>query len=140
MGARGLVCGITRATRPAHLARAAFEGVGHRITDLLEAYVAATGEAPDPLLIDGGGSSSPWFLQLVADLSGLPVTRAPIPEATARGAALVAGLAVEVFPGLPTLPPPRGSRVLRFRPGLSDREREQRRAAWQKALARARGP
>ena len=46
---------------------------------------------------DGGAAASDLLLQFQADLLGVPVTRAGQPEATAFGAAWLAGLATGVW-------------------------------------------
>ena len=44
-----------------------------------------------------------WFLQCQADVLGLPVLQAPQSEATALGAAFLAGLRAGVWPDLESL-------------------------------------
>jgi len=95
--ARGGIFGITRGTTAAHIARATLEGIAFQVADLYEAEVADTGVVPDGLRADGGAAASDLLLQFQADLLGLPVTRAAQPEATAFGAAWLAGLATGVW-------------------------------------------
>ena len=49
----------------------------------------------------GGGASSPWFMQLHADLTGLPVEVVGQSEPGTFGAALLAGVGCGVYPDLP---------------------------------------
>ena len=53
--------------------------------------------APAEVRADGGAAASDLLLQFQADLLGVPVTRAGQPEATAFGAAWLAGLATGVW-------------------------------------------
>jgi glycerol kinase len=92
-GARGALLGLTRGSGRAELARAAFEGIAQRCTDVCEAFPVATG----PVRVDGGLAQSDFLVQSLADFSGREVLRAREVEATALGAALLAGLATGVF-------------------------------------------
>ncbi|MFV0309630.1 MAG: FGGY family carbohydrate kinase [Desertimonas sp.] len=96
-GARGSLFGLTRGTERGHVVRAVLEGVAQRGADLVMAAEADTGLAVDSLRVDGGMSQNPTFVQAVADATGRPVEVSPTPEATTRGAAFLAGLAVGRF-------------------------------------------
>ncbi len=99
--ARGLICGLTSDTSVAHLARAALESVAYQTLDLLAALAAGSGRAPATTLrIDGGMAGNDWFCQFLADILELPVERPSLLEATARGAAFLAGLGAGLYPGL----------------------------------------
>ncbi|HEX6312708.1 MAG TPA: FGGY family carbohydrate kinase, partial [Acidimicrobiia bacterium] len=93
-GARGTVLGLTRGTGRAELVRAVLEGVAHRATDLVEAAEHDSGIAVPRVRVDGGMSANPTFVQLLADVSQRVVEVSPVLEATALGAAFLAGLAV----------------------------------------------
>jgi len=94
--ARGALLGLTRGTTPAHVARATLDGIACQVADLAAA-AADAGAAPLELRADGGASASDLLLQTQADLTGVPVVRAAQTEATAVGAAQLAGLAVGVW-------------------------------------------
>jgi len=70
------------------------EGVAHRGADLVEAAEADTGHSIPVVRVDGGMTDNPTFVQALADATGRPVEVSPVREATARGAALLAALAV----------------------------------------------
>ena len=74
--------------------RAVLEGIAHRGTDLVEAAEADAGVSIPTLRVDGGMTDNPTFVQALADASQRPVEISPVREATALGAALMAGLAV----------------------------------------------
>jgi glycerol kinase len=95
--ARGGIFGLTRGTTAAHIARATLEGIAFQVADLYEAEAEGAGVAPDEVRADGGAAASDLLLQFQADLLGVPVTRAGQPEATAFGAAWLAGLATGVW-------------------------------------------
>ena len=97
--ARGAIFGLTRDSGPADLARAALEASAHQTADLLEA-MRADGIPSDALRMDGGMAANNWFARRLADITGLPVERARVTEATAWGAAGLAGLQAGVFGSL----------------------------------------
>ncbi|MGH9275552.1 MAG: FGGY-family carbohydrate kinase, partial [Acidimicrobiales bacterium] len=93
-GARGTLLGVTRGTGRPQLVRAVLEGVAHTGADLVDAAEADTGRTIERLRIDGGMSDNPTFVQALADAARRPVELSPEREATTRGAAFLAGLAV----------------------------------------------
>ncbi len=95
--ARGGIFGLTRGTTAAHVARATLEGIAFQVADLYRAEADGAGVAPAEVRADGGAAASDLLLQFQADLLGVPVTRAGQPEATAFGAAWLAGLATGVW-------------------------------------------
>src|SRR5262249_23509758 len=54
--ARGLICGISRDTTVAHLARATLEGIAFQIADLAEAMTQDRGQPLTRLRVDGGAA------------------------------------------------------------------------------------
>jgi glycerol kinase len=89
-GARGGFFGVTRGTTKAHLVRAVLEGIAQRGADLVDAAQRETGHVLGELRVDGGMTANRFFVQCVADFTGLPTTVSSEREATARGAALMA--------------------------------------------------
>ena len=130
--ARGTLFGLTRATSVADLARATLEGVAYQVADLIAAMNADLRTPPADLRVDGGMARSDPFLQFQADALGRPVARAGQSESTALGAAFLAavgaGLADEKK--LSALM----SAATRFEPKMPAAEREQKLAAWRKAV------
>jgi glycerol kinase len=134
--ARGALFGLTRATGPADLARAALEAVAYQTRDLIEAMRAdwaGTGETV--LRVDGGMVASDWTMQFLADMLGAPVDRPVVAETTALGAAYLAGCAAGVCPT-----PEEFSRAWalqrRFSPRMAADERERRYLGWRDAVRR----
>jgi glycerol kinase len=95
--ARGAVLGITRGTTRAHLARAVVEAMAWQTRDVVDAMTAAAGRPLVELRVDGGASVMDVLCQFQADVLGVPVRRAAIPETTALGAAFLAGLGVGIW-------------------------------------------
>lgn len=92
--ARGVIAGLTGFVGKGHLARAVLEAVCYQTREVLEAMNGESGAPILGLKVDGGMTINNTFMQLQADIAGLPVTRAPVSETTALGAAYAAGLAV----------------------------------------------
>jgi glycerol kinase len=99
-GARGLICGITRGTTAAHIARAALEGIAFQIHDILEAMTRDRGRPIRQLKVDGGAAENDLLMQFQADLLGVDVVRPQMTSTTSLGAALQAGLTIGMFPSL----------------------------------------
>ena len=92
--ARGAIVGMTRGTTRAHIARAALEGIALQVADVLQAMQADSGLPLAQLRADGGASANNLLMQIQADVLGIPVVRPKNAEATALGAAYLAGIAV----------------------------------------------
>ena len=135
---RGALFGLTRATGPAELARAALESVCFQTADLLTAMRADWPQAQDALKtlrVDGGMTASDWTMQRLADLTGCVVDRPRIRETTSLGAAYLAGLYCGFFPE-----PGRFATLWqcerRFMPQMDVVTREDKLAVWAAAVRR----
>jgi gluconokinase len=88
--ARGAIVGLSLATRRVDLVRAGLEAVALRFA-LLARILAGTMPAPRQIVATGGALlRSPTWTQIVADALGRPVVASGEPEASSRGAALLA--------------------------------------------------
>ena len=92
--ARGLIVGLTRGTTTAHIARAALESIAFQVADLVEAMNGTASVKLSSLRADGGAAANKLLMQFQAELLGIPVAVPLESEATALGAACLAGLAV----------------------------------------------
>jgi glycerol kinase len=134
--ARGAIFGLTRATGPAELARAALESVAFQTRDLWEAMRRDWPEAGQAVLrVDGGMTASDWTMQRLADLLAAPVDRPVVRETTALGAAWLAAYASGLAAG------PEGfaqdwALERRFEPAMAEEERSRRLDLWDDAVAR----
>ncbi len=134
--ARGLVCGLSRGTGRAHLARAALESVAYQTADLLDA-MAADAVRPNEIRVDGGMSANDWLMQFLADIVRLPVHRPHVHETTALGAAFLAGLSLGVYPDTRDILI-RQEHEHEFAPTMGPAARRHLREGWQRAVARTR--
>ena len=92
--AHGVICGITRGTTSAHIARAALEGIAFQTMDIVRAMEKDAGVPLAELKVDGGASRNNLMMQFQADILGACVVRPQVTETTAMGACYLAGLAV----------------------------------------------
>ena len=131
--ARGVLFGLTRGTTAADLGRAALEGVACSVADLVESAARDCGRSLVSLRVDGGMARNAWFLQCQADLLGLPVLAAPDSEATALGAAYLAGLKAGVWSDQGALRK-LGAETRTYEPHLPPADRSRRLDLWHRAV------
>ena len=132
-GARAALFGLTRGSERAHIVRAVLEGVAQRGADLVDAAVDDTGIEIPALRVDGGMTDNPTFVQALADATQRPVEISPVREATARGAALMAALALSHYNNVDDLATTWSPKA-RIEP-----KRTMDRDQWRDAVRRARG-
>ncbi|MET0627232.1 MAG: glycerol kinase GlpK [Acidimicrobiia bacterium] len=133
--ARGAILGITRGTTRAHLVRATVEAMAWQTADVVDA-ISASGRGVTELRVDGGAAAMDVLCQFQADVLGITVQRADVLEATALGAAFLAGIAEGVW----TSPDDAASAwhaTATFGPApLPDRDA--RRSQWRRGVERSR--
>jgi len=135
--ARGLATYIERSHTAAHLARAAMDAIAFQVADVLEAMEAAAQIKLPLLLADGGATRNDALMQMQADILGKPVRRATEEDLSARGAAMLGGVALGWWKGLGDLAGQNGCAQV-FAPRMDRAERDSLRSAWRIAVARAR--
>ena len=133
--ARAVLCGVSRGTTKAHVARATLEGIAFQNADIIEA-MQKDGVTLKQLKVDGGAAKNSLLLQMQADFLNVPCLRPANVEATALGAAFLAGLGVGLFASVQELvaawQPDHA-----FQPQLLAKDREDRIAKWRNAVAKA---
>jgi glycerol kinase len=132
--ARGLICGLTLDSGPAHLVRAALESSAYQTLDLLHAMTDGGG-SPRTFRVDGGMAANDWFCQFLADIIAAPVERPLMLEATAQGAAFLAGLQLGIFPDFAAISAA-WIPGARFEPRMDTAGRCRLIAGWRSAVAR----
>ncbi|MGE3973765.1 MAG: glycerol kinase GlpK [Bdellovibrionales bacterium] len=133
--ARGLICGLTRGTTKAHLARATLEGIALQNSDLLMAMSKDLGKKISSLRVDGGASANNLLMQIQSDYLNLTLVRPEMVETTSAGAAYLAGLGVGIWKNLTEI-----TKVWKidrnFKPAMTTKDRTLRLARWKKAIER----
>ena len=99
----GVMAGLTFATDRRHLVRALLEGVALETAVMAQRLTAAVGPVASLRAAGGGSQSAPW-MQIFADVLGVPVESAASSYAAAVGAALIAGSAVGLVNDAATMP------------------------------------
>ncbi|MEE8337004.1 MAG: glycerol kinase GlpK [Dehalococcoidia bacterium] len=136
--ARGLLTGMTRGTTGAHIVRAALEAIAYQTRDVVECLADDAGAPLDVLRVDGGASANDFLMQFQADMLGIPVERPRELEATARGAAGLAGIASGVWGDRDEFAAAVADEVTVFEPAMTAEQRDERYLGWKQAVARAR--
>ncbi len=97
--ARGTIWGLTTAHGPGHLLRAVYEGTAYgnrHILEMLDRLGVPTGR----IVACGGGTRSALWLQILADVAGVPITLPETPDAVALGTAMCAAVGAGAYPDL----------------------------------------
>ena len=102
--ARGAWVGLGLHHTRSHLMRSALEGVAFAIKQGLMA-ITATGITPTELRLAGGGTVAPAWRQLLAGVLQLPLYSVTVSAASARGAALLAGIGSGAYVDVNAVPP-----------------------------------
>jgi glycerol kinase len=133
--ARAVIAGLSAGVRPAHIARAALEGIAWRVADIVSVIQETV--PVQVLRVDGGLTRDPTLLAFQADAAGVTVQRGPV-DATAAGAAALAAVGAGVWTSTLEIEQrvPAGER---FEPGRGASWRGEAHAAWREFVERAAG-
>ena len=105
MHARGSIFGLSAGVGKNHVIRAALESIAYQTEDVIDAmnadiaelYGDDTDKKISMLKVDGGASANGLLMQMQSDFSAITVQSLKNPEATAAGAAFLAGLGVGFY-------------------------------------------
>ncbi len=138
MYARGAVLGLTRGTGKDHIIRAALEAIAYQTNDVIVAMRADAGLELTSLKADGGASANRFLMKFQSDISQLSVLRSATTEATAIGAARLAGIGAGMYKDGEDAAQgyPEGER---FVPDMEEDERAKLLSGWDKAVGRSMG-
>ena len=96
----GAFLGLNDTTKKGDMVRAVVEGLDYAFLDMLKALELGAGQKAEKIIAIGGGVRNEFWMQNKADVSGRPVITPEIDEATALGAAMLAGVGVGVYKNL----------------------------------------
>ena len=138
MHARGTIVGLTAGTGKNHVIRAALESIAYQTEDVISAMdqdmrAVGDGEGIKCLKVDGGASANDLLMQMQSDISDIDVIRASNPEATASGAAYLAGLAVGFFESREEVRSLASTGKI-FMPNIDEEERKKALDGWKRAV------
>ena len=131
-----MICGMTRGTTSAHVARAVIESIAYQVRDVFDAMQEDAGVRLRSLLADGGATRNDQLMQFQADILNCTVVRNSSPEVSPLGAGYLAGLGTGFWSGLEDIAGlPR--QFERFEPNMLEDQRSDLYGGWQAAVARA---
>lgn len=135
-GAVGIISGLSLATTRADLARSALDAVVMQVSDVVSA-LRDHGAPLTVMVVDGGMSANIRLVQDLADMASISVEASDSPDASALGAARLAGLGIGLW-SLAELDSEANANRL-FEPSADEVMRRRRRATWAHGLDRSRG-
>jgi ribulokinase len=97
---RGVISGLTLKHGPEHLFRAVIEGVAYGTEDIFAAMRRA-GYVPQEFIMCGGATRSDLWMQIHADVSGIPIQLTKVADAPALGSAILAAVGAGAYPSIP---------------------------------------
>jgi glycerol kinase len=133
MHAQGAILGLTRGTKRTHIIRAALESIAYQTDDVIKSIAGDCGGELTALKVDGGASANDFLMQFQADISNIDVIRAEMKEATAAGAAYLAGLAAGVYKDTAEIKALAGTHRAFF-PEMDPEERRAKLEGWHRAV------
>ena len=133
--ARGVIVGLTRYAKRAHICRAVLEATAFQANDLKDAMERDSGVKIESLKADGGMTNSMPLMVFQADIMQIPVIRPQINETTCIGAAYAAGLSVGIWKDTESLRS-YWKEQMRWLSTMDDKERENKLRYWKKAVSR----
>jgi len=95
--ALGALLGLQTMTARGQIVRAALEGLCFQLRRQIDAIAGAVGRRPRKLRVVGGGQKNPLWLQMKADVTGLPIEITTNPEVTLLGVAILAGIGAGLY-------------------------------------------
>lgn len=95
--AKAIICGITRTTGKAEIAKAALDCIVYQITDTVRLMKQASGIEIEELRVDGGPTKNSYLMQFQSDMLGIPVRIPESEELSGIGAAYAAGLSLGIY-------------------------------------------
>jgi xylulokinase len=98
--ARGAFVGLTVGHDRRHLTRSVLEGVAFGLRDGLEQMLATGMPAPSQVRASGGGTASPLWRQILADVLGTEIATVDTTEGAAYGAGLLAAVGADWYPSV----------------------------------------
>ncbi len=135
--ARALFSDITFTTTRAQMARAVTDSMAFQVHDVFQAMSAQSPTPLGRLFADGGPSQNSFLMQCVADTLNHAIFQCDAPEASALGAAYLAGLSLGIWPDLEAI-----AALPRQRTGLPPQASDAaaRLKVWQDAIYRSTVP
>jgi sugar (pentulose or hexulose) kinase len=95
---KGVMLGFDARHDRGHVYRSILEAIALTMKSRVDAMCAELGISLDEIVVSGGGSSSPLFMQIFADVFGIPASRSVGSGGASLGAAICVAVATGVYP------------------------------------------
>ncbi len=95
----GAFIGISAHSQRSDYTRSLLEGMSYASKQILEVYSELIHEGPDEMILSGGGTKNTEWMQIKADIYQKNIKISTMVEATALGAALLAGVGIGLYRG-----------------------------------------
>ena len=137
MRARGTILGMTRGTNKKHITRAVLESIAYQTKDVFSAMEKDSEISLKELEADGGASASEFLMQFQADILNVKIKLPRVKEATALGAAYMAGLATGFYGSLDEVKKLHSIEKTYY-PNMNEEKRKENYRGWEKAVSKSR--
>ena len=99
--ARGIIRGLSLKHTSGHLFRAIIEGIAYGTEHILRTF-RQNGFVVEEMVAAGGPTKSPFWMQVHADVSNVPITLTTVPDGPALGSAMLGAVAAGLYPDVQT--------------------------------------
>jgi glycerol kinase len=127
------ILGLTPAATRAHVVRAALESIAYIVNDALQFMSSEAGIELHYIHADGGAVRNRFLMQFMADISGLQVRAAKLPELSALGAVLSGGFGMGIYHSIEELQKLPADFV-EYSPAMDRGEADHTKAGWSNAV------
>ncbi|MBT8115565.1 MAG: sugar kinase [Arenicella sp.] len=94
---RGVMIGFRSTHTRAHIYRSILEAIALTMNNHVDAMRNELGFGLRRIIVSGGGTNSDLFMQIIADVFGIPAERPAVRDAAALGAAICVAVAVDAY-------------------------------------------
>lgn len=99
--ARGIIRGLSLKHTTGHMFRAIIEGIAYGTEHILRTF-RQNGYVVEEMVVAGGPTKSPLWMQIHADVSNVPLTFTAVPDGPALGSAILGAVAAGLYPDVQT--------------------------------------
>lgn len=97
MYARGMIIGLSSASKKIHIVKAGLDSIAYQTKDLLKQIEVEADIKVSNMKVDGGASNNDYLMQFQSDLLDIPIYRPQDTETTSLGTAYLTGLGLGVW-------------------------------------------
>lgn len=133
--AKAMIYGMTLGTGKAHVVRAALEAIAYQVKDLVDLMTCRAGIPLKELRVDGGPTGNRFLMQFQSDMLNVTINRSGVEEASARGAAIMNGLARGLWKSLEEVAALRNTEQI-ISPRMDEESRKRLYEGWLDAIGR----